>query len=215
MRLTVIDHPLAAERLADIRHVDSDPRTFRAALEELGTMLVYEACRELPTVEVSVPTPLGSAPGRRLTHRPLLVPVLRAGLGLLHPALTLLPNAEVAFIGVTRNEETFEPDQYVVKVPAHLEGRPCLILDPMLATGGSLLFTAELLRERGVNGTIHVVCVLAAPEGIERLRASGLDLHVVTAAVDSGLNPKMFIVPGLGDAGDRQFGEPFDPDTLH
>jgi len=215
MRLTVVDHPLAAERLADIRHVDSDPRTFRAALEELGSMLVYEACRELPTVAVSVPTPLGSSPGRRLIHRPVLVPVLRAGIGLLHPALTLLPHAEVAFIGVSRNEQTFEPDEYVVKVPAHLEGRPCIILDPMLATGGSLLHTARLLRERGANTTIIVVCVLAAPEGLDRLAASGLDLHVVTAAVDTGLNPQMFIVPGLGDAGDRQFGEPSGPGPAH
>ena len=215
MRITVVDHPLVAERLADIRHVDSDQRTFRAALEELGTMLVYEACRDLPTVSVAVPTPLGSAPGQRLTHRPLLVPVLRAGIGLLHPALVLLPHAEVAFIGVSRNEETFEPDEYVVKVPAHLAGRPCIILDPMVATGGSLLHTARLLLERGADTTITVVCVLAAPEGLERLAASGLDLHVVTAAVDTGLNDQMFIVPGLGDAGDRQFGAPSEPGADH
>lgn len=211
MKLTLVDHPLAAERLADIRHVDSDRPSFRAALEELGTMLVYEACRQYPTVDVTVPTPLGPAPARRLAHPPLLVPVLRAGVGLLHPALQLLPTAEVAFIGVSRDESTFTPNEYVVKVPANLDGRTCLILDPMLATGGSLIHTAELLVRRGVDTTILVVCVLAAPEGLERLEKSGLDLHVITAAVDDHLNEQRFIVPGLGDAGDRQFGTTYDP----
>jgi uracil phosphoribosyltransferase len=211
MDVTVVDHPLAAERLADIRRVESDRAAFRAALEELGTILVYEACRTFPTNEVTVTTPLGPAPARRLAHRPLLVPVLRAGLGLLHPALQLLPEAEVAFVGVSRDEETFTPNEYVVKVPANLHGRTCIVLDPMLATGGSLEHTCRLLNDRGVDTTITVVCVLAAPEGIEKMRQSGLDLHIVTAAIDDHLNDKRFIVPGLGDAGDRQFGAPYVP----
>ncbi len=211
MQITVVDHPLAAERLADIRSLDSTRPAFRAALEELGTILVYEACREFPTIDVTVTTPLGPAPARRLAHPPLLVPVLRAGLGLLRPALQLLPDAEVAFIGVSRDEATFTPNEYVVKVPANLSGRMCIVLDPMLATGGSLEHTCRLLVDRGVDGPITVVCVLAAPEGLDRLRNSGLDLHVVTAAVDSHLNEQRFIVPGLGDAGDRQFGAPYHP----
>ncbi len=214
MKLTLVDHPLAAERLADIRDAASPRQLFRAALEELGTMLVYEACRHYPTTEVTVQTPLGPAPARRLAHPPLLVPVLRAGIGLLHPALQLLPDAEVAFIGVARDELTFTPNEYVVKVPANLSGRTCLILDPMLATGGSLTHTAELLVKRGVDTTILVVCVLAAPEGLQRLEESGLDLHVITAAVDERLDERRFIVPGLGDAGDRQFGTTYDPAKL-
>jgi uracil phosphoribosyltransferase len=206
--ITVVDHPLAAERLADLRSADSNNQVFRAALEELGTILVYEACRSFPTDDVTVTTPLGPAPARRLSHPPLLVPVLRAGLGLLPPALKLLPSATVAFIGVSRDEQTFTPNEYVVKVPGNLSGRTCIILDPMLATGGSLEHTCRLLVERGVDTQIAVVCVLAAPEGLERMRASGLSVHVVTAAIDSHLNERRFIVPGLGDAGDRQFGAP-------
>ena len=208
MRITVVDHPLAAARLATIRDASTDSAGFRSALADLGWMLVYEACRSLPTVDVTVNTPLGPAPARRPSSRPLLVPVLRAGVGLLQPALDLLPDAEVAFVGVTRDEVTFEPHEYVVKVPDHLAGRPCLILDPMLATGGSLVHTAGILVARGVDTTITVVCVLAAPEGLARLKESALDVHVVTAAVDSHLNEQAFIVPGLGDAGDRQFGRP-------
>lgn len=207
MDLTIVDHPLAAERLATVRDERTDSAAFRRALDELATMLVYEASRGLPTVDTTVRTPLDDAPARRLVRSPLLVPVLRAGLGLLHAAQALLPDSPVAFVGVTRNEETFEPVEYVVKVPADSAGRPCFILDPMLATGGSLAYTVDVLRQRGVDGPITVVCVLAAPEGIERLRASGHDdIHVVTAAVDSHLNERKYIVPGLGDAGDRQFG---------
>ena len=174
-------------------------------------MLVYEACKHYPTTDVVVQTPLGPAPARRIAHPPVLVPVLRAGIGLLHPALRLLPNAEVAFIGVARDESTFTPTEYMAKIPANLNGRTCLILDPMLATGGSLTHTAELLVRRGVDTTILVVCVLAAPEGLQRLEESRLDLHVITAAVDDGLNERRFIVPGLGDAGDRQFGTSYNP----
>jgi uracil phosphoribosyltransferase len=134
--------------------------------------------------------------------------VLRAGLGFLHAAQELLPNADVGFIGVARDETTFQPKQYVNKLPETLAGRQCIVLDPMLATGGSLAHTCQLLLERGATGTIIVVCVLAAPEGIAVLEQAGLDLDIYTAAVDERLNEHAFIVPGLGDAGDRQFGSP-------
>jgi uracil phosphoribosyltransferase len=143
---------------------------------------------------------------RRLAVQPVIVPILRAGLGFVHAAQELMPAADVGFVGISRNEWTFEPETYVNKLPESLAGRPVIVIDPMLATGGSLVHTIELLVEREAPTPITVVCALAAPEGIERLRAEGLDLHVVTAAIDDRLNEHAFIVPGLGDAGDRQFG---------
>jgi uracil phosphoribosyltransferase len=157
---------------------------------------------------VRVTTPLTETDGAALSSQPIVVPVLRAGLGFLHAAQELLPNADVGFIGVARDETTFQPKQYVNKLPETLAGRQCIVLDPMLATGGSLAHTCQLLLERGATGTIIVVCVLAAPEGIAVLEQAGLDLDIYTAAVDERLNEHAFIVPGLGDAGDRQFGSP-------
>lgn len=206
MQITVIDHPLAAERLAILRDATTPNAEFRQALDGLGGMLVYEATRNLATVDGTVTTPLGPAPSRSLAQVPLLVPVLRAGVGLVQPALRLIPQAEVGFVGLARDEETFNPKPYLAKLPADLAGRPILVLDPMLATGGSLEFTLQLLLERGAEQPLTVVCVLAAPEGIERMRATGIEMHLVTAAIDSHLNEHAFIVPGLGDAGDRQFG---------
>lgn len=202
----VIDHPLAAERLAILRNVSTPNHVFREALDGLGGMLVYEATRQLPTVEGTVTTPLGPAPSRALERIPMLVPILRAGVGLVQPALRLIPQAEVGFVGLARDEETHAPTPYLAKLPASLAGRPILVLDPMLATGGSLEFACRLLLERGAEPPFTVVCVLAAPEGIERMRRSGIDINLVTASIDSHLNEQAFIVPGLGDAGDRQFG---------
>ncbi len=204
--VTVVDHPLAAERLRVLRDVATSNARFRGALDELGGMLVYEATRTIPTVDEPVTTPLGPAAGRRIETQPLLIPILRAGIGLLNPAFRLLPDASAGFIGLARDEETFTPKPYVNRLPERLDGRPCIIIDPMLATGGSLEHTCRLLVERGAPLPITVVCVLAAPEGIERMRASGLGLRIFTAAIDSHLNEHAFIVPGLGDAGDRQFG---------
>jgi uracil phosphoribosyltransferase len=206
VQITVIDHPLAAERLAILRNAETPNHVFREALDGLGGMLVYEATRHLPTVDGTVTTPLGPAPSRSLAHVPLLVPILRAGVGLVQPALRLIPQAEVGFVGVARDEDTHAPTPYLAKLPARLEGRPIVVLDPMLATGGSLEFTCRLLLERGAEGPFTVVCVLAAPEGIERIRTSGIPVDLVTASIDSHLNEHAFIVPGLGDAGDRQFG---------
>jgi uracil phosphoribosyltransferase len=160
----------------------------------------------LPTVEGTVETPLTTAPVRRLAVQPVIVPVLRAGLGFVHAAQELMPVADVGFVGVSRNEETFEPEAYVNKLPDSLSGRTVIVIDPMLATGGSLAHTIRLLLERDAPTPITVVCALVAPEGIQRLRDEGLDLHIVTAAIDDHLNEHAFIVPGLGDAGDRQFG---------
>jgi uracil phosphoribosyltransferase len=204
--VTVIHHPLAAERLTILRDAGTPNAEFRAALDGLAGMLVYEATRGLPSQEVPVVTPMGPAQGRRLSSVPMLVPILRAGVGLVNGALRLLPAAEVGFIGLARDEETFLPHPYLAKLPDRLDDRPCFVLDPMLATGGSLEYTCRLLVERGAPQPITVVCVLAAPEGLERMRTSGIETDVITAAVDSHLNEKAYIVPGLGDAGDRQFG---------
>ncbi|MEZ5273325.1 MAG: uracil phosphoribosyltransferase [Ilumatobacteraceae bacterium] len=204
----VVDHPLIADSLTRVRAKETPNALFRQELERIGTLLIAEATKGLPTGSVSVETPLTTTLGRQLSSQPVVVPVLRAGLGFLHAAQDLLPNADVGFIGVARDEETHQPKPYVNKLPESLAGRQVIVLDPMLATGGSLAHTCHLLLERGATGTIIVVCVLAAPEGIELLRNEGLELAVYTAALDERLNEQAFIVPGLGDAGDRQFGSP-------
>jgi len=206
--VTVVDHPLVVDALARIRDRETPNALFRQNLERIGTLLLAKATESLPTVATTVMTPLTEAPARRLAVQPVVVPILRAGLGFVHAAQELLPDADVGFIGVSRDEATFTPKPYVNKLPESLAGRPVIVIDPMLATGGSLVHTCELLVERDAPAPILVVCALCAPEGIERLRESGLSLHVVTAAVDDHLNDQAFIVPGLGDAGDRQFGPP-------
>jgi uracil phosphoribosyltransferase len=201
----VVEHPLVRSRLTDMRDARTDAASFRAALHELTTMLVYEAARSFPVERVTVQTPVAVTEGTRVGNPPLLVPVLRAGLGMADAALALLPESSMGFIGLARDEETFEPRAYMESLPTGLSGQPVLVLDPMLATGGSLEHCCRLLAERGCTD-ITVVCALAAPAGIERLERSGLPLRLVTASIDEGLNDRMFIVPGLGDAGDRQFG---------
>jgi uracil phosphoribosyltransferase len=205
MELTVVDHPLAAELLTRLRDETTDRAAFRLAMDVLAGMLVYEACRTLPTEPIEVTTPMGPATGVRVRRPPLVVPVLRAGLGLHGAVIRLLPGSDTAFIGVSRNEETLVPEPYMNSVPSDLGGRRVLVLDPMLATGGSLTHACRILHERGA-GPLTCVCVLAAPEGIARVEQSGLAERVVTAAVDDRLDERAFIVPGLGDAGDRLFG---------
>ena len=202
----VLDHPLAAAALTKVRDQATPNEIFRQELERIGTLLLVEATRSLATREVPVQTPLTMTTGRVLTNQPVVVPVLRAGLGFLNAAQVLLPGADVGFIGISRDEVTFAPKPYVNKLPESFEDRACIVLDPMLATGGSLAHTCTLLVAAGAKGPILVVCALAAPEGIEMLRASGLDLVIYTASMDERLNEHAFIVPGLGDAGDRQFG---------
>ncbi len=204
--VTLVEHPLVADSLARIRDRDTPNSMFRNNLERIGTLLLAEATRSLETVDGTVETPVTTANVKRLAVQPVIVPVLRAGLGFVHAAQELMPGADVGFIGISRDEATFEPRPYVNKLPESLAGRPVIVIDPMLATGGSLVHTIALLAERGAPMPITVVCALAAPEGIQRLRDEGLDLHIVTAAIDDHLNEHAFIVPGLGDAGDRQFG---------
>ena len=201
----VVDHPLAAARLTAMRDENTDSGVFRAALHELTTMLVYEATRTVATELFPVTTPVDVAQGTRIANPPLLVPVLRAGLGMADAALALLPESSMGFVGLARDEVSFAPRAYLESLPTDLAGLPVLVLDPMLATGGSLEHCCRLLAHRGCTD-ITVICVLAAPEGIARLDASGLPLRLVTASIDERLNEKAFIVPGLGDAGDRQFG---------
>jgi uracil phosphoribosyltransferase len=205
MDTTVVDHPLAAQLLTRLRDETTDRAGFRRAMDDLAGMLVYEACRSIAAVEVEVRTPIGLTTGVEVREPPLIVPVLRAGLGMLGAVLRLLPETDTEFIGVARNEATFEPELYMNSVPDDLAGRPVLVLDPMLATGGSLEHACRILADHGA-GPMVGVCVLAAPEGIERLAWSGLDLRIVTASIDERLNDSAYIVPGLGDAGDRLFG---------
>ena len=204
----VVDHPLIADSLTRIRDVATPNALFRQELERVGTLLLAEATRRLPTHGVRVQTPLTETDGRVLSSQPVVIPVLRAGLGFVHAAQELMPNADVGFVGISRDEQTFQPKPYVNKLPESLAGRTCIVLDPMLATGGSLAHAIELLLERHATGPIIVICVLAAPEGIEYLRKQGSHLEIFTAAIDERLNENAFIVPGLGDAGDRQFGAP-------
>lgn len=205
MRTTIVDHPLAVQLLTRLRDRDTDRATFRQAVEDLSVMLLFEATRSLATEPVVVQTPLAPAEGRRVVDPPLVVPILRAGLGMLGAVLRLLPGTDTGFIGVARNEASFQPEPYMNAVPDQLHGREVIVLDPMLATGGSLEHACRLLTDRGA-GHLMAVTVLAAPEGLTRLANSGLDLDVWTAAVDERLNEHAYIVPGLGDAGDRLFG---------
>lgn len=204
--VTLVEHPLVADSLSRIRDRHTPNPLFRSNLERIGTLLLAEATKDLPTEPDTVETPITTTTTRRLKVQPVIVPVLRAGLGFVHAAQELMPAADVGFVGIARDEATFEPKPYVNKLPESLAGRPVIVIDPMLATGGSLVRTIELLVERDAPGPITVVCALVAPEGIQRLRDEALDVHVVTAAVDDHLNEQAFIVPGLGDAGDRQFG---------
>ena len=210
MRTQVIDHPLVSHKLTTLRDVDTDSPTFRRLTDELVTLLAYEATREVRVVETTIVTPVAPATGVKLaTPKPLVVPILRAGLGMLDGMMRLMPTAEVGFLGMVRNEETLEASTYAERLPDDLSGRQCYVLDPMLATGGTLAAAIRFLTDRGADD-ITCICLLVAPEGLANLEAGleGLDVPVtvVTAALDERLNEKGYIVPGLGDAGDRLYG---------
>ncbi len=209
MQVTIVDHPLVQDRVAALRDESTDRATFRRATRDLGAFLVYEATRDLATKETSVHTPLDvDAPVRRIAGSgPVVVPVLRAGLGLLDGVLSALPEAEVGVIGLARDEVTFRPVAYCERLRDDLAGRDAFVLDPMLATGGSLVAACEMLTDRGA-GRITAITVIAAPEGVERVNKDTPAVRVMTAALDERLNDQAFIVPGLGDAGDRLFGPP-------
>ncbi len=204
----IVDHPLVLDALARIRDVNTPNALFRQNLERIGTLLIAEATQTLPTVPGTVETPLTTASADRIAVQPVIVPILRAGLGFLRPAQELLPDADIGFIGIARNEETHEPEPYVNKLPENIGNRPVIVVDPMLATGGSLIHTLQLLIERGAPQPLTVVVALAAPEGIAAVEACGIDVTLFCAVVDERLNDDAYIVPGLGDAGDRQFGTP-------
>ena len=205
MQLTVVDHPLARVALSVLRDEATDVMGFRGAMGALSSILAYEAARGLSVTEMPVTTPLTETTGARLDALPLVVPVLRAGLGLLPGMLEHLPGAPTAFVGVRRNETTLVPEPYLDTVPDRIDVAEAFVLDPMLATGGSLNHAAELLRRRGAE-RVTAVCVLAAPEGIAALRREGAVDHLVLASIDDYLDDDAFIVPGLGDAGDRLYG---------
>lgn len=205
MDVHVIEHPLAAARLTVLRDERTDNAAFRAALRELTLMLVYEATRDAPTEPVQIRTPVGETVGVRLARPPLLVPVLRAGLGMVNEAHGVLREAHVGFVGVARDEKTHQPVPYLESLPDDLTDLPVMVLDPMLATGGSMVYTLGLLLARGATD-VTVLCVCVAPEGIAAVERVAPNARLYTAAIDEGLNETAFIVPGLGDAGDRQFG---------
>ena len=188
-----------------MRDERTDNAAFRAALRDLTLMLVYEATRDAPSEQIAVRTPLAATVGSRLATPPLLVPVLRAGLGMVDQAHALIPEAQVGFVGVARDESTHQPHPYLESLPADLATQPVMVLDPMLATGGSMAHTIELLKARGAVD-ITVLCVVCAPEGVAVLGRVAPQARLFTAAIDEGLNDVAYIVPGLGDAGDRQFG---------
>jgi uracil phosphoribosyltransferase len=205
-----VDHPLVAHKLTTLRDVQTASPEFRRLTEELVTLLAYEATRDVRVAKVSVTTPVAMAEGSHLSRpRPLVVPILRAGLGMLEGMMRLMPTAEVGFLGMVRNEETLEASTYAERLPADLSGRQCYVLDPMLATGGTLGAAIRFLTDRGADD-ITAICLLVAPEGVQKLESGleGLDVpvRVVTAALDEHLNEKGYIVPGLGDAGDRLYG---------
>jgi len=210
MQVHVADHPLIAHKLTVLRDQTTDSPTFRRLADELVTLLAYEATRDVRVEPVEVTTPVAPATGVRMTNpRPLVVPILRAGLGMLEGMQRLIPTAEVGFLGMVRNEETLEAVTYAERLPEDLTGRQCYVLDPMLATGGSLAAAIRFLVTRGADH-ITAICLIAAPEGIARIESELQDVAVpvnlVIAGQDEKLNEVGYIVPGLGDAGDRLYG---------
>ena len=210
MKIQVLDHPLVAHKLTTLRDVHTDSPTFRRLADELVTLLAYEATRDVRVEPVTITTPVADTEGVRLTTpKPLVVPILRAGLGMLDGMVRLLPTAEVGFLGMIRNEETLEASTYAERLPDDLSGRQCYVLDPMLATGGTLAAAIRFLVDRGADHIV-AICLLVAPEGVARieddLKDVDVPITVVTAALDERLDERGYIVPGLGDAGDRLYG---------
>ena len=205
-RLTVVEHPLVQHKLSYLRAVDTPTVHFRKLLEEITLLLTYEATIDLPTEDYDIDTPLERMTTRRISGKKVAVcPVLRAGIGMLDGVLSLVSSARVGFIGMYRDEETLQPVQYYAKLPSDLSERDAIVLDPMLATGHSSAAAIAAVKEAGAQ-SVTLVCIVAAPPGIEHIQEHHPDVHIVCAAVDRGLNERGFIVPGLGDAGDRLYG---------
>ena len=208
MRVVIADHPLITHKLTVLRDKQTPPPTFRMLVEELMTLLAYEATRDVRVESVDIETPVAKTTGVRLSQpAPLIVPILRAGLGMLEGMVKLLPTAEVGFLGMKRDEETLQPVTYAERLPEDLSGRQCFVVDPMLATGGSLAAAVQFLFDRGADD-VTAVCILGTPEGIAAMRETvgEHDVTLVLGALDAGLDEHAYIVPGLGDAGDRLYG---------
>jgi uracil phosphoribosyltransferase len=208
MRVVIAEHPLITHKLTVLRDKRTPPPIFRQLVEELMTLLAYEATREVRVESVEIETPVTTTTGVRISQpSPLIVPILRAGLGMLEGMVKLVPTAEVGFLGMKRNEETLVPESYAERLPEKLNGRQCFVLDPMLATGGSLAAAIEFLFDRGAD-EVTAICVLGTPEGIAAVReqVGNRNVTLVLGALDDGLNEHAYIVPGLGDAGDRLYG---------
>jgi uracil phosphoribosyltransferase len=205
-RVTHVTHPLVQHKLSYLRDKDTPTVHFRKLVEEVTLLLTYEATKDFPTEDVEIETPLELAPFPRISGKKVAVcPVLRAGVGMLDGVLSLISGARVGFIGMYRDEETLEPVEYYVKLPADMADRDAIVLDPMLATGNSSVAAIKEVKDAGARNVI-LVAIVAAPQGIERVHGEYPDVHIVCAAIDRGLNENGFIVPGLGDAGDRLYG---------
>ena len=201
----LIDHPCVQHKLAIIRDIDTGHKRFRELSKEITKFVCYEALKNIKVKEVTVQTPVAEARCQKIDTDLVVVPVLRAGVGMLEGILELVPTARVGFVGLYRDEETKEPVSYYQRLPKQANGGTCIIIDPMLATGGSTVAAIDLLKEAGA-GKVVVVCIVTCPEGLERVETAHPDVPVYTAAIDDHLNDNKYIVPGLGDAGDRLFG---------
>jgi len=203
--LEVLNHPLITHKLTQMRRKDTGTKDFREHLDEIAELMAYEVCRDLPVEPVEIETPMAKCTGYQLSKEVVIVPILRAGIGLLDGIRRLVPTAKVGFIGMYRNEETLEPVEYFAKFPKDMENAITMIVDPMLATGGSACDAIEAVRKRGAK-QIKLVCLVGAPEGVKNIQAKYPDVDIYLAALDDHLNENGYIVPGLGDAGDRIFG---------
>ena len=205
-KLTVVSHPLVQHKLSYLRDKETPTVHFRKLANEVTLLLTYEATKDFPTEAVEIETPLEKMEAARISGKKVAVcPVLRAGVGMLDGVLSLVSSARVGFLGMYRDEETLEPVEYYVKLPGDLDQRDAIVLDPMLATGNSSAAAIRTVKDAGAK-SVMLVCLVSAPEGIEHVHRDHPDVHIVTAAVDRGLNENGFIVPGLGDAGDRLYG---------
>ncbi|EHJ56315.1 uracil phosphoribosyltransferase [Streptococcus urinalis FB127-CNA-2] len=205
-KFQVISHPLIQHKLSILRRQDTSTKDFRELVNEIAMLMGYEVSRDLPLEDVEIQTPVAKTVQKQLAGKKLaIVPILRAGIGMVDGLLSLVPAAKVGHIGMYRNEETLEPVEYLVKLPEDIDQRQIFLVDPMLATGGSAILGVDSLKKRGATN-IKFVCLVAAPEGVKKLQDAHPDIDIYTAALDDHLNENGYIVPGLGDAGDRLFG---------
>ena len=205
-QVTVVHHPLVQHKLGLLRDQETPTQFFRQLVNELAVLLTYEVTKDLPTEEVEIATPLEPMTVARISGKKVaVVPILRAGIGMLDGVLSLVTAARVGFIGLYRNEETLQPVEYYVKLPADVAERDVILLDPMLATGNSTAAAVDIIKRAGAQ-SVRMIAIIAAPEGLERLHAAHPDVHVIVASIDRALDERGYIVPGLGDAGDRLYG---------